>query len=73
MRPPAVEIRIIKPAAGQPWGYMARLKGEVIDDSDGKVFEHPVKALQAALASVKAALVVPKAPMLDEGNYDAED
>lgn len=66
MRPPAIEIRIIKPAAGLGWEYSVRLKGEVIDASDGDaVFDHPGRALQVAIESVKAALAVPPAPTIE--------
>lgn len=66
MRPPAIEIRIIKPAAGLGWEYSARLKGEVIDASDGDaIFDLPGRALQAAIESLHAALTVPPAPTIE--------
>jgi hypothetical protein len=67
MRPPAIEIRIIKPAAGMGWEYVARVKGEAVDASDGESFDHPGRALQVAIESVKAVLAVPPAPTFDEG------
>jgi hypothetical protein len=55
--PPAIEIRIIKPAAGMGWEYVARLKGETVDASDGDApYDHPGHALQAAIAAVAAVL-----------------
>lgn len=71
MRPPAIEIRIIKPAAGMGWEYVACLKGATIGASDpAEPFDHPGRALQVAIESVKAALAVPPAPTIDEEGGD---
>lgn len=73
MRPPAIEIRIIKPAAGLGWQYVAAVKGATIDASEGEAFDHPGRALQVAIESVKAALAVPPAPTFDEGGDHADE
>jgi hypothetical protein len=57
MRPPAVEIRIIKPAPGMGWEYVARVNGETLGASDGDApFDHPGRALQSAIEGISAAL-----------------
>lgn len=57
MKPPALEIRIIKPRPGDGWEYVARVNGETIGASDPAApFDHPGRALQAAIAGVTAAL-----------------
>ncbi len=74
MRPPAVEIRIIKPAPGMAWEYAARVNGETVDASDGDaLYDHPGRALQAAIAGISAALAarsaVPPAPTFEGGDH----
>jgi hypothetical protein len=64
MRPPAIELRIVKPAPGVPWEYVARVKGETVDAGEG--FDHPGRALAAAIESVKASLAAPPAPTLED-------
>lgn len=56
MRPPALEIRLILSAPGMGWEYVAKRRGENIAASDGESFDHPGKALMAAVADVKAGL-----------------
>lgn len=55
MRPPALEITLTLLEPGE-WHYVAKRRGELAACSDGESFDHPGKALMAAVAEVKAGL-----------------
>ena len=57
MKPPALEIRLILPAPGASWEYIARKQGEPIAASDsGAVYPQPGAALIACVSEIKAGL-----------------
>jgi len=60
MRPAALSITITLEAPGMGWGYLARKRGEVVACSDGETFDHPGRALAAAIADVKSNLPTPE-------------
>lgn len=67
MKPAALSITVTLEAPGMGWGYVARKRGEVVAASDGETFDHPGRALAAAIADVKSSLPTPEP---EEGGED---